>query len=204
MMSAIRDVGETLVELLRANLQGLIAGDLVALCSPTDGNANANIRVGVFLYSINPSADLRNELEIPYQEGPNLVADQPLDLYYLVTCYRRTGADPTVPVQNAHLLLGQVMRIFFDHATLTGSVLKGQLPRDQEIRLTHQPITVEDLTRLWGGLPNVALQTSVSYLVSPVKIRSTRGAASNKVLSRQSEFAPMVPEASRYESSVPV
>jgi hypothetical protein len=195
MMSAIRDVGETLVELLRANLQGLAGPDLVALCSPTDANANANIRVGAFLYSINPSADLRNELEIPYQEGPNLVADQPLDLYYLVTCYRRTGMDPTLPVQDAHLLLGQVMRIFFDHATLTGSVLKGQLPRDQEIRLTHQPITVEDVTRLWGSLPNVALQTSVSYLVSPVRIRSTRGAPANKVLSRRSDFAPMVPEA---------
>jgi Pvc16 N-terminal domain len=195
MMSAIRDVGETLVELLRANLQGLAGGDLVALCSPTDANANANIRVGVFLYSINPAADLRNELEIPYQEGPNLVADQPLDLYYLVTCYRKTETDPTLPVLAAHLLLGQVMRIFFDHATLTGSILQGQLPRDQEIRLTHQPITVEDVTRLWGSLPNVALQPSVSYLASPVRIRSMRGAAANKVSSRRSDFAPMVPEA---------
>ena len=195
MMSAIRDVGETLTALLRANLKGLVAGDLVALCSPTDANANANIRVGVFLYSINPSADLRNDLEIPHLEGQNLVADQPLDLYYLVTCYRRTGADPTLPVLDAHSLLGQVMRIFFDQATLTGSVLQGQLPRDQEIRLTHQPITVEDITRLWGSLPNVALQTSVSYLASPVRIHSTRGPGATKVSTRQTDSAPMVPEA---------
>lgn len=195
MISAIRDIGETLVELLRANLTGVTFPEVVVLGSPADANANANIRVGVFLYSINPCAELRNELEIPHQEGPNLVTDQPLDLYYLVTCFRRTGTDPTLPVQDAHFLLGQVMRIFFEHATLTGSILKGQLPRDQEIRLTHQPITVEDLTRLWGTLPNVALQPSVSYLASPVRIRSTQRPANRQVLSRRSDFAPMVPEA---------
>jgi hypothetical protein len=195
MISAIRDVGETLVELLRASLQGLAPGDLVALCSPADVQANANVRVGVFLYSINPAAELRNELEIPYEEGPAVVAEQPLDLYYLITCYRRAGTDPTDQVLAAQFLLGQVMQIFFDHATLTGSILRGQLPRDQEIRLTHQPITLEDVTRLWGSLPNVAMQASVSYLASPVRIRSTRGAGARRVTSRASEFAPMAPEA---------
>jgi hypothetical protein len=194
MISAIRDVGETLVELLKAKLQGLTAGDLVSLCSPTDAHANSNIRVGVFLYSINPAADYRNELEIPHEEGPIEVAEQPLELYYLITCYRRQGADPTDFVLGAHLLLGQVMQILFDNATLTGSVIKGQMPRDQELRVTHQPITVEDVTRLWGALPNIALQTSVSYLVSPVRIRSTRAAAAKKVTSRRAEFSPMEQE----------
>lgn len=194
MISAIRDVGETLVELLKANLQGLSGSDLVCLCSPTDAQANGNIRVGVFLYSINPTADYRNELEIPHDEGPIQVAEQPLDLYYLITCYRRSGGDPTAPVLDAHFFLGQVMQLFFDNATLTGSVLKGQLPRDEEIRITHQPITVEDVTRLWGALPNIALQTSVSYLVTPVRIRSIRGAIATKVTSRRSEFSPMEQE----------
>lgn len=194
MISAIRDVGDTLVQLLRNNLQGLSGGDLVALCSPADALGNANIRVSVFLYSINPSADMRNELEIPHEEGPEQVAYQPLDLYYLMTSYRKTATDPTESVLDAHFLLGQLMRIFFDHATLTGSILRGQLPRDQEIRLTHQPITVEDVTRLWGSLPNAALQTSVSYLASPVRIRSIRGTGQKKVSTRRSVFAPMVPE----------
>jgi len=195
MITAIRDMGETLVELLKANLQGLSANDLVSLCSPTDAQANGNIRVGVFLYSINPAAEYRNELEIPHDEGLIQVAEQPLDLYYLVTSYRRSGVDPTDRVLDAHFFLGQVMKIFFDNATLTGSILKGQLPRDQEIRVTHQPITVEDVTRLWGALPNIALQTSVSYVASPVRIRSTRGAAANKVTSRRSELSPMEQEA---------
>jgi hypothetical protein len=196
MISAIRDVGETLVDLLRNNLQGLAAGDLVSLCSPADAQGNTNVRVGIFLYSINPTADMRNDLEIPHEEGGDEVAEQPLDLYYLITCYRRAGTDPTPPVLSAHLLLGQVMQIFFDHSTLTGTLLRGQLPRDQEIRLTHQPITVEDITRLWGTLPNVALQTSVSFLASPVRIRSVRGVAAKKVSTRRSEFSPMVPEVS--------
>ena len=194
MISAIRDVGETLVELLKTNLQGLSGSDLVCLCSPTDAQANGNIRVGVFLYSINPAADYRNELEIPHDEGPIQVAEQPLDLYYLITCYRRSGGDPTAPVLDAHFFLGQVMQILFDNNTLTGSLLRGQLPRDEEIRITHQSITVEDVTRLWGALPNIALQTSVSYLVTPVRIRSIRGAIATKVTSRRSEFSPMEQE----------
>ena len=111
-----------------------------------------------------------------------------------ITCYRRPGADSTAAVMDAHFFLGQVIQIFFDNATLTGSVLKGQLPRDEQIRITHQPITVEDITRLWGALPNIALQTSVSYLVTPVRVRSTRGAAAKKVTSRRSEFSPIEQE----------
>jgi hypothetical protein len=198
MITAIRDVGDTLVNLARSRLS-TIPADQIALCSPSDASKNPSVRIGIYLYSIAPTADLRNEFEIPHIVGNNaLIALQPLDLYYLVTAYPQTGGgDLSGANLDAHRLLGAVMQAFFDRGTLTGSVLRGDIPRNEEIRLTHQPITVEDVTRIWATFPNVPLQTSVSYLASPVNIQSDRGLGSTRVAARQTDVAQSVPTGAR-------
>ena len=85
------------------------------------------------------------------------------------------------------------MRVFFENGVLTGSVLKGDLPRDEELRLTLQPITTEDLTRLWSVFPESVLQASVSYLVTPVRLRSTTPAGAQRVVSRRADADTAVP-----------
>jgi hypothetical protein len=85
------------------------------------------------------------------------------------------------------------MRVFFDNGILTGSLLRGDLPRDEELRLTLQPITIEDLTRIWSVFPETALQPSVSYLVTPVRLRSNRTRGGARVVSRQIDEDHVVP-----------
>jgi hypothetical protein len=94
---------------------------------------------------------------------------------------------------DAQLLLGQAMRVFFDNGILTGSLLEGDLPRDEELRLSLQPITIEDLTRIWSVFPETALQPSVSYLVTPVRIRSNRTRGGAPVVSRRLDTDHAVP-----------
>ena len=198
MSSAIRDVGETLIELLRNDPIITIPGPQIALVSPAEANASG-VRLTLFLYSISPVAELRNELEIP----GNMIDDEPvslpLNLYYLLTAFS-PPQDPTTRSLESHLLLGQAMRVFFDNGHLSGSVLRGDLPRDEELRLTLQPMSNEDLTRIWSVFPETALEPSVSYLVTPARVRSTRTIGGARVVSRRIDSDQVVPISSQEQT----
>ena len=201
MSSAIRDAGLTLIELLRDSLvadpptddRPIASRDHIALLSPRDVNQNRDVRLTLFLYSITPSVELRNELEIPGNRNSDQPASEPLDLYYLLTAFAPATQDPTEQTLDAQLLLGFAMRVLFDNGILTGSVLKGNLPRDEELRLTLQPMTVEDLTRIWSVFPDSVLHASVSFVVSPVQLLSTRARGGHRVVARQSDVDRMTP-----------
>ena len=201
MSSAIRDAGLTLIELLRDNLvadpptadRPISSRDQIALLSPRDVNQNTSVRLTLFLYSISPTVEMRNDLEIPGNQSPAGEVSEPLELYYLLTAFAPATQDPTDQTLDSQLLLGFAMRVFFDNGTLTGSVLQGNLPRDDELRLTLQPMTVEDLTRIWSVFPESVLHASVSFLVTPVKLRSTRAVAGARVTSRRTDVDQVVP-----------
>jgi Pvc16 N-terminal domain len=198
MSSAIRDVGRTLVNLLRDNLAddnapGGIRRQQIVLLPPAEAKTGG-VRLTLFLYAIAPAAELRNEMEIPGGPEGDEAVSEPLDLYFLLTAFAPAeGDDPTERTHDSHLLLGTAMRVFFDNGTLTGSVLQGDLPRDEELRLTLQPMTVEDLTRIWSVFPESVLHASVSYLVTPVRLRSTRTRGGTRVVSRAADVGHVVP-----------
>jgi hypothetical protein len=201
MSSAIRDAGLTLIELLRDNLvadpptpdRPISSRDQIALLSPRDVNQNKSVRLTLFLYSISPSVELRNELEIPGNESPNGEVSEPLDLYYLLTAFAPATQDPTDQTLDAELLLGFAMRVFFDNGILTGTALRGDLPRAEELRLTLQPMTVEDLTRIWSVFPDSVLHASVSFLLTPVRLRARRTQVGARVTVRRADVDQVVP-----------
>ncbi len=192
MSSAIRDVSETLIELLRTQLSIFVPNpDQIALISPAEAT-QSGARLTLFLYSVAPTGELRNELEIPGNTINDEPVSMPVDLYYVMTTFS-PQQDPTSRSLDSQLLLGQAMRVFFENGILTGSVLRGNLPLDDELRLTLQPITVEDLTRVWSVFPDTILQTSVSYVVTPVKLRSTGTRGGQRVVSKQQDFDHIAP-----------
>jgi hypothetical protein len=210
MSSAIRDAGLTLIELLRDNLvanpttadRPIASRTQIALLSPRDVNQDSNIRLTLFLYSIAPAVALRNDLEIPGSRNFNGELSEPLDLYYLLTAFGAvTQDDPSDPTLDAQLLLGFAMRVFFDNGILAGSTLKGDLPSDEELRLTLQPMTVEDLTRIWSVFPDSVLRASVSFLLTPIRLRSTRVQGGALVTSRRADVDQVVAIKDREEAA---
>ena len=192
MSSAIRDVGETLINLLQTQLSGFVPiPDQIALTSPAEAS-QSGARLTLFLYSISPTPELRNELEIPGNTIDDEPVSLPLDLHYLLTAFS-PPQDPTGRSLDSQLLLGQAMRVFFENGTLTGSVLRGNLPLDEELRVTLHPHTVEDLTRIWSVFPETVLTASVSYLVTPVRLRSTATRGGQRVVSRRTDADHLVP-----------
>ena len=191
MSSAIRDVGETLIALLKNDPIVTVPDTEIALVSPAEpGTA----RLTLFLYSISPAAEYRNECEIAGNAIDDEPVSLPLNLYYLLTAFS-PPQDPTLRSLESQLILGQAMRVFFDNGCLHGSLLHGDLPREEEqaLRLSLQPMTIEDLTRIWSVFPDTALQPSVSYLVTPVRVRSDRTRGGARIVSRRIDADHVAP-----------
>lgn len=191
---AIADVGETLITLLRDNMSDLFPDPVasVALLSPADVE-DQNVRLTLFLYSVVENPHLKN------QEMRNLSPTQlgypplTLDLYYLLTAYASTqNTDGTL---DEHRILGRAMRIFYDNAILSGTILQGSLAgTSEELRITSNAISLDDLTKIWSAFQEVGYRLSVSYLVTPANIDSTRDMSMQRVVSKEMNHSFMVPK----------
>lgn len=203
--SAIADVGETLIGVLRDEMGDLVDQDEIALASPsTIGNGN-EARLTLFLYRITENADLKNarrEAIDPTSTGdPPHLQPSPLalDLYYLLTAHPATGgSDETERSGEQHLVLGRAMQVLHDNAIFRGSELRGSLASDpeeerseEELRITVAPTdspALDDLVNLWGTFPDQSFQPSLSYLVSPVRIDSKREIPIGRVVEKQDRY----------------
>ena len=91
----------------------------------------------------------------------------PFDLRYLITVFRPTNpGGGGSPVEL--LRLGQIIQTLHATPVLTGARLPGQTAR-----LTPDPVSMEEISRVWGLFPETAYQTSVVYLATPVFVDAT-------------------------------
>ena len=132
---------------------------------PPDKVNDENDHVNVYLYHVTPDATWRN-MDMPRQVRPGETAAPPLALvlHYLVTAYGPKD----------HRLLGLAMLGLHDHPVLHPTlILESKLDRQIEpARITPQPLTVDEITKLWGGF-QTQFRVSAAYQVSPVLIDST-------------------------------
>lgn len=184
--TVVGDVGETLKKLLEDDpWTGIAPKPEVTFKSPKEikDDGGSTNKVSLFLYQIYENPHLRNEEPLRVNDSHLRTPPQVLDLLYLVTPY---SDDKT----QEKYILGKVMQIFYDNAALGGTVLQGGLAgSDEEIKLIFNPITLDDLTKIWSAFQDVAYRLSVSYLVTPVKIDSTRQTGMQRVLSKEMNHA---------------
>jgi Pvc16 N-terminal domain len=191
--SSIADVGETIISLLRSEM-GESAPGQIALMSPVDVG-DQEISITVFLYSIVETPSLRNEPPVNSKASEFQIPPLSLDLYYMLTCYGSERiSDLSERTLQARELLGQAMRVLYDFGIIGGSLLQGDLAgTDEELRITLNTITVEDITRIWSVFPDTPFRPSVSYLVTPVRLASKRTTSHQRVISKQIEQGRMIP-----------
>lgn len=180
--TVIGDIGETLKKLLEDDpWSGISSRPEITFKSPKeikDDGGNPN-KVSLFLYQIIENVYLKNE-EAQRIDNSNLrLSPLPLDLLYLVTPY---SEDKT----QEKIILGKVMQIFHDNAILSGTVLQGDLSgTDEEIKLLINPISLDDLTKMWSAFQEVSYRLSLTYMVTPVKIDSTHQVSIQRVVSKE-------------------
>jgi hypothetical protein len=148
-------------------------------------------RLTLFLYASIESPVLKNEGWRMASPTQLLAPPLTLDLYYLLTSHPRTTSDPTEDSLAAHSLLAAAMRVLHVNASLSGVRLRGELAgSDQELHVTLNPVTVEDMTRLWEVFPNESYRLSVSYCVTPVRIDTQGTQTTSRVTEHRSTISP--------------
>jgi len=159
---------------LRARLQRALvaAGDPNAgnpgavFVGPLDDQDAAGASLILFLYRMVPSPSLRNNDHLVPDANPNrpvIVYENslPLDLYYMIT----VGTLPGDSEETLLRVLGFAIRELNDWPDLVGA------PVAQEtVRVTMEPLTTEEISRLWALFPTANYRTTVAYLASPVWI----------------------------------
>jgi len=191
--SAIADVGETLIGLLRDNMEGLITADSIILASPGDIDSKDNVRLSLFLYQVLENAHLKNQ-EMQAADPTKLVfPPQALELYYLLTSHVSSGEqDRTEKTLEEHRVLGRALQIMHDNPVLSGSLLKGNLDKSDELHITLTSLSTDDLTRIWTTFQGRPLRSSVCYVVTPVRIDSVREIGVQRVISKEMEYMQML------------
>lgn len=133
---------------------------------PLDDPQAAGAKAVLFLYRVAVNPDLRNSTHVlpPAKPGdPPIVYEGalPLDLFYLLT-----AGDAKVGGELASLgTLGQAMQVLQAAPNLTGVPVQSET-----VRVTIDPISSEEMSRIWALFPTANYRTSVVYLVTPVWI----------------------------------
>lgn len=168
--TAIRAVSLSLKALLKKYItdanEPQLSGVHIELKSPKEmQQAQEGLGVSLWLYRVVRNGDLLNQP--PERPQPNQLARRPLPLtlHYLVT---PVTDDP----EAKQALLGRVLQVFNDHATLRGTDLQDTLSGSaEELRIALETLTVDELARVWDSLDEAYL-LSVSYTVQVVEIAS--------------------------------
>ncbi len=192
--TAIADVGETLIDLLRGNMENLIPDDSIALVSPGEIQANDTIRLSLFLYQVSENVHMRNqELQIL---DPTTFNYPPitLDLFYMLTSYPSSGIlDLTERTKEEHSILGRAIRILYENAIIAGTALKGSLSENyDEMHITMSHLSLDDITKIWNTFQDKPFRPSVCYLVTPVMIDSTRMMSTQRVVLQEKIYSHII------------
>lgn len=189
--TAIGDVGESLVDLLKDRMTDLNLGDLddkVALASPNDvgdGGAGKDLVLSLFLYRVEENAHAKNATPASSSVDDLETSTLTLDLYYLLTAYP-TESVSGLSAESAgqHRVLGRAMQVFYDNPVLRGSDLRGSLVGEAEVSISQYPEPADGVVSIWNTFQDQPYQPSVAYLASPVEIDSTRETERQRVVER--------------------
>jgi hypothetical protein len=169
---AVLRVTEALRERLRLALSASGVPGTVFVGPLDDADASGAALI-LFLYRVVPNPSLRNrehrvssgDPRSPVLVYPNAL---PLDLYYLVT----VGTTPGASEETLLRALGFAMQ-----ALQAAPELGGPAVGHEVVRVSLEPLTTEETSRIWALFPTANYRTSIAYLATPVWIDPPQPAA---------------------------
>jgi hypothetical protein len=162
---AIKRVTEALRDRLKiALVKSGVPGTVFV--GPLDDPDAGGAALVLFLYRVTPNPNLRNSQHSVLSSGPHPTVQifdnsLPLDLYFLIT----VGTTPNSSEEAMLLPLGYAMQLIQSSPELTGGSVA-----NETVRLTFEPLTTDEASRIWALFPTANYRTSVVYLASPVWI----------------------------------
>jgi hypothetical protein len=156
-------------EALRDRLKQALVSSAVpgsVFVGPLDDADASGAALILFLYRVVPNASLRNsEHRVPsgVPSPPVRVFHNalPLDLYFLVT----VGTVPSSSEETLLRALGFAMQAMQADPDLTGPAVE-----HETVRVSLEPLSTEEASRIWALFPTANYRTSIAYLATPVWI----------------------------------
>ena len=167
----IQYIEEAIIALLENKLGTLSPVPVVTNDSPADIKKveGSNQKLSFYLYRIEENSHMKN---LPREKpDPSHLKKQSLylDLFFMLTPYASNKMDE-------HKILGRAMQVLHDSSILkstdveVGGTVFSTL--DEEIRITFEPITLDDHTKIWSALKDIPYKLSTCYKVTTAKIDS--------------------------------
>jgi len=163
--NAIVRVTEALRDRLTAALAAsAVPGDVFV--GPLDDPDATGARLVLFLYRVVPNASLRNREHRVVSSNPAQPAivfqnSLPLDLYFLLTVGTNSGG-------SEETLLGGLG--FAMQSLQVDPELGGQPLGHENVHVSIEPLSTDEISRIWALFPTANYRTTVAYLASPVWI----------------------------------
>lgn len=177
--SAIADVSNVLIELIKANAdeRSPIDSNRVEVASPADIDSLSSVDLTLYPYQI--------ETDTAMGSGSRTISgtarqDRPLALSvrYLVTAYALDDGGEndddegqTNPFKRQQLL-GAALQLFHDNSRIEPADTPAPLLQEQPLSISIVDEPVEELLSLWSQFSSVTHQPSATIEVSPVVIQS--------------------------------
>ncbi len=183
--SLIFSVSNTLRKMVSEFLE-IREGDIL-LDSPGELEALPDTGLSLFLYKLSENPSLKNKdfvqdtyLNPAILKKPSLA----LDLFYLIVPFGNS--------ESRQILLERVMQLFHDFPILDKSLLSDDLTNsgNHDIKIFLNELTPDDINRIWGLSPNKPYRLSMSYMVTPLLIPSSKVTESiiSRVISKESHY----------------
>ena len=154
----VRDMGDTLVYLLRAGVPPLVNPNDIVLSTPDDFESAPNQpTITVCLYRVTINAEMRNGPRRVLPDGRVTRPLLPLELRYLVTAWAK---DTRGELQ----IIGRILQVLYDHAELGPADLQGaSWDVDDTVQLVCETLPIEDHYRVWDTT-DIPYRLSLTYL----------------------------------------
>lgn len=133
---------------------------------PLDDDDAETAQLILFLYRIAPTASLRNaEHRVPSStQGAQVdvfLNSLPLDLHYLLTVGKLPNSSEELPLHWLGLAIQELQ---------SNPVFNEPGIEHESIRVSLEPLSTEELSRIWALFPAANYRTSVAYVASPIWI----------------------------------
>lgn len=186
-LTLIDDVTELLKKLLIENVDEFQNNpNSISLEPPSEKPPTQN-GLSLFLYQVSENPFLKNQELL--DTNTNMLQYPPLilDLFYIITPFSSAKSNPKSVEQ---MILAKVMQTLYDNAILKGPVLGNSLldSGNTELRIVLNTLPLEQLHHLWGTFSNIPYNLSISYVVTPLKIPSTRMLKTRRVDTKELDF----------------
>jgi hypothetical protein len=146
----------------------------------------AGRRLNLYLYHVAENGSLKNQ-RIPGNGSGASYGHPPLslDLHYLCTSFGSSETAPDADLE-AQQILGDAMRVLHDFPVLGADLVQEKtvghppildpslIDEFEQVKVTLEPKSVDEISKIWTALPRVNFRRSVAYNVSVVQIESRK------------------------------